>query len=128
MAGKQAVSQQRASSSPEQAEVDRLFRAQLLSSAGVDSLVRQNPEAMEDIQRILEAQVAGSFSPDHDRGDMERRRTLGTLVTMSTVLGEVVLKHTEDMDEQQKELAMPAFSRSYYTTVRGGLSQAYLAA
>ncbi|CAM9694829.1 unnamed protein product, partial [Ectocarpus fasciculatus] len=32
------------------------------------------------------------------------------------------------MDEQQQELALPAFSRSYYTTVRGGLSQAYLAA
>ncbi|CAN0317987.1 unnamed protein product, partial [Ectocarpus fasciculatus] len=63
----------------------------------VDSLVRQNPEALKDIQRVLEAQVAGSLSPDHDRGDMERRRKLGTLVTMSTVLGEVVLKHTEDM-------------------------------
>ncbi|CAM9745438.1 unnamed protein product, partial [Ectocarpus fasciculatus] len=59
---------------------------------------------------------------------MERRRKLGTLVTMSTALGDVVLKHTEDMDEQQRELAMPAFSRCYYTTVRGGLSQAYLAA
>ncbi|CAN0327799.1 unnamed protein product, partial [Ectocarpus fasciculatus] len=32
------------------------------------------------------------------------------------------------MDERRKELALPAFSRSYYTTVRGGLSQAYLAA
>ncbi|CAM9818466.1 unnamed protein product [Ectocarpus fasciculatus] len=83
---------------------------------------------MEDIRRVLEAQVAGSFSPDHERGDMETRRQLGRLVTMSTALGEVVLKHTEDMDEQQKELAMPAFSRSYYTTVKGGLSQAYLAA
>ncbi|CAN0209999.1 unnamed protein product, partial [Ectocarpus fasciculatus] len=124
----QAVSQEHASSSPEQAEMDRLFRAQLLSSAGIDSLVRQNPEAMKDIQRVLEAQVAVSFSPDHERGDMERCRKLGTLVTMSTALGEVVLKHTEDMDEQQKELALPAFSRSYYTTVRGGLSQAYLAA
>ncbi|CAN0449380.1 unnamed protein product, partial [Ectocarpus fasciculatus] len=45
MVGKRAVSQGYASSSPEQVEVDRLFRAQLLSSAGVDSLVRQNPEA-----------------------------------------------------------------------------------
>ncbi|CAN0327751.1 unnamed protein product, partial [Ectocarpus fasciculatus] len=89
-AGEQAVSQERASSFPEQAGMDRLFRAQLLSSAGVDSLVRQHPKAMEDIQRVLEAQVAGSFSPDHERGDMERRRKLGTLITMSTALGEVV--------------------------------------
>ncbi|CAN0264269.1 unnamed protein product, partial [Ectocarpus fasciculatus] len=109
--GEQAVSQGYASSSPEQAEVDRLFRAQLLSSAGVDSLIRESPEAMEDIQRVLEAQVAASFSPDHERGDMESRRKLGTLVTMSTALGEVVLKHTEDMDEHRKELALPAFSR-----------------
>ncbi|CAM9572151.1 unnamed protein product, partial [Ectocarpus fasciculatus] len=90
MVGGQAASQGYASLSPEQAEVDRLFQEQLLSFAGVGSLIRQNPGAMMDIQRVLQAQVAGSFSPDHERGDFERRRKLGTLITMSTALGEVV--------------------------------------
>ncbi|CAN0135859.1 unnamed protein product, partial [Ectocarpus fasciculatus] len=34
----------------EEAEVDRSFRAQLSSSAGLDSLIRENPEALQDIQ------------------------------------------------------------------------------
>ncbi|CAN0559730.1 unnamed protein product, partial [Ectocarpus sp. 12 AP-2014] len=59
---------------------------------------------------------------------MERRRELGTLVSMTTALGEVVLKHTEDMDVQRKEVALPAFWGEYYTAVRTGLCEAYLAA
>ncbi|CAM9603560.1 unnamed protein product, partial [Ectocarpus sp. 13 AM-2016] len=118
-----------ASLSPrEKSEVDRLFRAQLSSSAGLDSLIRENPEALEDIQRVMEAHVAGNVSPDNKRSDMERRRELGTLVSMTTALGEVVLKHTEDMDVQQKEVALPAFWRAYCTAVRTGLCEAYLAA
>ncbi|CAM9763066.1 unnamed protein product [Ectocarpus sp. 13 AM-2016] len=59
---------------------------------------------------------------------MDGRRKLGTLVTMSTALGEVALRHTEDMDVQRKELALPPFSKEYYSAVRSGLCQAYLAA
>ncbi|CAM9661659.1 unnamed protein product, partial [Ectocarpus fasciculatus] len=59
---------------------------------------------------------------------MERRRELGTLVAMSTALGEVVLKHTKDMDIQRKETALPAFSKAYFTAARSGLCKTYLAA
>ncbi|CAN0439634.1 unnamed protein product, partial [Ectocarpus sp. 12 AP-2014] len=118
-----------ASSSPRKAEeADRAFRAQLSSSAGLDSLIKGNPEALEDIQRVIEAQVGGSFYPDDEPSEVERRRKLGTLVTMSTALGEVAMKHTEDMDIQRKELALPPFSEEYYSAVRSGLCQAYLAA
>ncbi|CAN0517757.1 unnamed protein product, partial [Ectocarpus sp. 12 AP-2014] len=124
-----ALSLEHASLSPrKKPEVDRLFRAQLSSSAGLDSLISENPEALEDIQRVIEAHVVGSISPDNERSDMERRRELGTLVSMTTALGEVVLKHTEDMDVQQKEVALPAFWGAYYTAVRTGLCEAYLAA
>ncbi|CAM9871247.1 unnamed protein product [Ectocarpus sp. 12 AP-2014] len=109
-------------------EVDRVFKAQLSSSAGLDSLIRKNPGALEDIQRVIEAPVAGSFSADNELSDMQSRRKLGTLVTMSTALGEVVLKHTEDMDVKRKELDLPPFSRAYYTAVRTGICNAYLAA
>ncbi|CBJ28474.1 Hypothetical leucine rich repeat protein [Ectocarpus siliculosus] len=119
----------RASTSPEKAEeVDRLFRAQLVSSAGLDSLIRENPAALENIQLAIERQVAGSFYPDNELGDMQSRRNLGTLVTMSTALGEVALRHTEDMNVQRKELALPPFSKAYYTAIRTGLCKAYLAA
>ncbi|CAN0231994.1 unnamed protein product, partial [Ectocarpus fasciculatus] len=103
------------------------FRAQLSSSAGLDSLIRENPEAMEDLQRVLEAQVAGSFHADDELGDVQSRRKLGTLVTMSTALGEVVLRHTGDINIQQKELALAPFWKAYYTAVRNGLCEAYLA-
>ncbi|CAM9783629.1 unnamed protein product, partial [Ectocarpus fasciculatus] len=75
----------------EEAEVDRSFRAQLSSSAGLDSLIRENPEALQDIQRVMEAHVAGSFHADDELSSMEGRRKLGTLVTMSTALGEVAV-------------------------------------
>ncbi|CAM9178057.1 unnamed protein product [Ectocarpus sp. 8 AP-2014] len=128
VAAERTVSPEHDSLSQEQAEAGRLFRAQLSSSAWLDSLIGENPEALEDIQRVIEAQVAGSVSPEYEGSGMERRRELGTLVSMSTALGEVVLKHTEDMDVQQKELALPAFWRAYYTAVRTGLCEAYLAA
>ncbi|CAM9895588.1 unnamed protein product, partial [Ectocarpus fasciculatus] len=98
------------------------------SSAGLDSLIRENPEALQDIQRVMEAQVAGSFYADDDLGSMEGRRKLGTLVTMSTALGEVALRHTADMNIQRKELALAPFRNAYYTAVRTGLCNAYLAA
>ncbi|CAN0101396.1 unnamed protein product, partial [Ectocarpus fasciculatus] len=59
---------------------------------------------------------------------MEGRRKLGTLVTMSTALGEVALRHTADMNIQRKELALAPFQSAYYTAVRTGLCNAYLAA
>ncbi|CAN0384868.1 unnamed protein product, partial [Ectocarpus sp. 12 AP-2014] len=59
---------------------------------------------------------------------MERRRKLGTLVNMAKALGEVALSHTEEMDVQRKELALQPFSKAYYTAVRSGLCNAYLAA
>jgi len=36
--------------------------------------------------------------------------------------------HTEDMGMRRKELALNAFSQAYYTAVRGGICNAYLAA
>ncbi|CAN0455602.1 unnamed protein product [Ectocarpus sp. 12 AP-2014] len=38
------------------------------------------------------------------------------------------LRHTENMDVQQKELDLPSFSKAYYMCVRTGLCSAYLAA
>ncbi|CAM9449685.1 unnamed protein product [Ectocarpus sp. 8 AP-2014] len=127
--GERTRSPERASLSPGKAkEVDRLFRAQLVSSAGLDSLIRENPEALEDIQRVIEATTARRIYPDDELSDMDGHRKLGTLVTMSTALGEVALKYTEDMDVQRKELALPPFLKAYCTAVRSGLCQAYLAA
>ncbi|CAB1113544.1 unnamed protein product [Ectocarpus sp. CCAP 1310/34] len=152
-------SPERASLSPEKTEeVDRLFTAQLSSHAGLNSLVRENPEALEDIQRVIQSTVVRSFYPDDKHSDMDGRRKLATLVTMSTALGEVavspvrgtipsactsngltsfsvrnwcriwnVLRHTEDMDVQRKEMALPLFLKAYCTVVRSGLCQAYLA-
>ncbi|CAN0186483.1 unnamed protein product, partial [Ectocarpus sp. 12 AP-2014] len=127
--GERVRSPEHASLSPGKAEeVDRVFRAQLSSSAGLDSLIRENPEALEDIQQVIKAQAAGSFCFDDELSDMERRRKLGTLVDMAKALGEVALSYTEEMDVQRKELALPPFSKAYYTAVRSGLCNAYLAA
>ncbi|CAM9751697.1 unnamed protein product [Ectocarpus sp. 4 AP-2014] len=127
--GERVRSPEHASSSPGKAEeVVRVFQAQLSYSAGLDSLIRENPGALEDIQRVLEAPAAGNSYFDDELSDMERRRKLGTLVNMAKALGEVALSHTEDMDVQRKELALAPFSKAYYTAVRSGLCNAYLAA
>ncbi|CBJ33257.1 Hypothetical leucine rich repeat protein [Ectocarpus siliculosus] len=122
-------SPEHASLSPGKAEeVDPMVRAQFSSSAGLGPLIRENPEALEDIQRVIEATTVRSIHPDDELSDIQSRRNLGTLVTMSTALGEVALKHTEDMSVRRKELALPPFSKEYYSAVRSGLCQAYLAA
>ncbi|CAM9150683.1 unnamed protein product [Ectocarpus sp. 8 AP-2014] len=127
--GESAIWPEHASLSPGKAkEVDRLFRAQLSSSARLDSLIRDKPEALEDIQRVIGSPGGGSFYFDYELSDMERRRKLGTLVTMSTAIGEVVLRHTEDKDIQRKERDLAPFSKAYYAAVRSGLCNAYLAA
>ncbi|CAN0209967.1 unnamed protein product, partial [Ectocarpus fasciculatus] len=127
--GERVRSPEHASLSAEKVEeVDREFRAQLSSSAGLDSLIRDSPKALEDIQQVFEAQVTGSLSAGNELSDVQSRRKLGTLVTMSTALGEVVLRHTEDMNIQRKELALAPFWKAYYTAVRSGLCEAYLAA
>ncbi|CAN0057169.1 unnamed protein product [Ectocarpus sp. 6 AP-2014] len=127
--GGRVRSPENASLSPgKAAEVNQLFRVQLSSSAGLDSLIKENPEALEDIQRVIKAPAAGGFYFDDELSDMERRRKLGTLVNMAKALGEVALSHTEDMDVQRKELALAPFFKAYYTAVRSGLCNAYLAA
>ncbi|CAM9165972.1 unnamed protein product [Ectocarpus sp. 4 AP-2014] len=113
--------------SPESARrSDRLFRAQLSSSTGLDSLFRANSEALDDMQRVIKAPAVGSFYFDDEVSDMERRRKLGTLMTMSTALGEVAVSPNGDI--QRKELGLAPFSKGYYNAVRSGLCQAYLAA
>ncbi|CAM9241661.1 unnamed protein product, partial [Ectocarpus sp. 4 AP-2014] len=52
--------------SQEKAAVNHLFRAQLSSSAGLGSLLTENPGPLEDMQRVVQAPLPGSFSPDNE--------------------------------------------------------------
>ncbi|CAM9186598.1 unnamed protein product [Ectocarpus sp. 8 AP-2014] len=123
-----ALSANRSSLSHEEQEADRLFRGQILASAGLGSLTKGNPEALDKFQRVIEAPVAGTFFFGDELSDLEKRRRISALMTMAMDLGEVALSHTEDMEVQQKERALSPFSKAYYTAVRSGLCNAYLAA
>ncbi|CAM9160247.1 unnamed protein product, partial [Ectocarpus fasciculatus] len=87
--GERVRSREHASLSRQKAEeADRGSTAQLSSSSGLNSLVRENPEALEDIQRVIGSPVAGSFPPDDQLSDVERHRKLGMSLATSTALGE----------------------------------------
>eukprot|EP00903_Cladosiphon_okamuranus_P016272 g15005.t1 len=47
---------------------------------------------------------------------------------MAADLGEIVMRHTENKDATQKELALQPFAQAYYAAVRNGICNAYLAA
>eukprot|EP00752_Nemacystus_decipiens_P002649 g2479.t1 len=60
--------------------------------------------------------------------DAHQLRELDRLVSMAMTLGEMASRHTEDKNLKQKELALPPGSKAYFTLVKTGLSNAYLAA
>ncbi|CAM9549359.1 unnamed protein product, partial [Hapterophycus canaliculatus] len=110
----------------EDGDAARLFREQVSSSAGLDALTRGNPGALEEVQRAINANAKSC--PNAALGGTENRRELARLVTMAADIGEVVVRHTENKNATQKELALQPFAQAYYTAVRAGIRNAYLAA
>ncbi|CAM9577429.1 unnamed protein product, partial [Hapterophycus canaliculatus] len=121
-----AVSSGPAPLPPEDGDAARLFQEQVSSSAGLDALTRGNPGALEEVQRAINANAR--LSPDAALGGTENRPELARLVAMAADLGEVVVRHTQNKDATQKELALQPFAQAYYTAVRTGICNAYLAA
>lgn len=92
-----AVSPERASLFSKTAEeVSQLFRGQVRSSAGLDSLIRKDPKALTAIKGVIESPISEGFFPIDELSDRERHRKLDTLVAMSTALGEVVVNAVHD--------------------------------
>ncbi|CAM9188783.1 unnamed protein product [Pylaiella littoralis] len=123
-----ATGRERASSFRRGGDADHVFQKQLLSSVGLDEITSINPEALEEVQRVIKVLPAGSFSVDTNLGSTEKRRRLDRLVAMAKELGEIVVRHAEDKGETQRELALQPFAQAYYTAIMTGLCNAYLAA
>eukprot|EP00752_Nemacystus_decipiens_P006258 g5643.t1 len=112
----------------EDGDADRFFQDQIYSSLGLDALARGSPGALEEVQRAINAVASARVSPGAELSGTGNRRELARLVTMAADLGEMMVRHTEDNDASQKELALRPFAQSYYTAVRNGICHAYLAA
>ena len=72
-------------------DADRLVQEQVSSIQGLDAFTRDSPEALEEVQRVVKATIAYTFSPDSEPGGTEKRREVDRLVSMASDLGEVVV-------------------------------------
>ena len=70
------------------------FRAEISSLPGLDKLTGDNPDALEDIQRLTEALAGGLFSRDAERGVSNNLKELDMLVTLASDLGEMAVSDT----------------------------------
>ncbi|CAM9995974.1 unnamed protein product [Ectocarpus sp. 12 AP-2014] len=108
-------------------DAENLFRAQVASFAELDEITRDNHKTLKEVKRLLESTANGSGPTGADLTHTDKLQELDRLVAMAKDLGEVASKHMEDKDMHRKELALPPGSTAYYTTIRTGVCNAYLA-
>ncbi|CAM9295990.1 unnamed protein product [Ectocarpus sp. 6 AP-2014] len=114
-------------SSSDGGDAENLFRAQVASFAELDDITRDNHKTLKEVKRLLESTATGSGPTGADLTRTDKLQELDRLVAMAKDLGDVASKHMEDKDMHRKELALPPGSKAYYTTIRTGVCNAYLA-
>ncbi|CAM9481990.1 unnamed protein product [Sphacelaria rigidula] len=107
---------------------EQLLEVQVASFAELDELTRENHATLEEVKILLREPAGGNFLPDDVLTDAEKLQELDRLVAMAKALGEVASRHTEEEDTRWKMMALDPGSKAYYTAVRRGLCNAYLAA
>ncbi|CAM9763764.1 unnamed protein product [Ectocarpus sp. 13 AM-2016] len=115
------------SSSSGNRDAEHVFRVQVASFAELDSLTRENHETLEEVKRLIR-KPANSCPRGTESTDTDKLRELDRLVAMAKALDEMASRHLEHKSIQQKELTLPPGSKAYFTLVRTGLCNAYLAA
>ncbi|CAM9677770.1 unnamed protein product [Ectocarpus sp. 12 AP-2014] len=88
----------------------------------------RKPWRVLDVKRLLGKPAADVVRLGTELTDREKLRELDRLVAMAKTLGEITSKHTEDEGLQRKEAGLALGPKEYYTAIRGGVCNAYLAA
>ncbi|CAM9500905.1 unnamed protein product, partial [Ectocarpus fasciculatus] len=114
-------------SSSEGGDAEHLFRAQVASFAELDEITRGNHETLKEVKRLLESTASGGGPTGAELTRTDKLQELDRLVAMAKDLGEVASKYMEDKDMHRKELALPPGSKAYFTAIRTGVCNAYLA-
>ncbi|CAM9961319.1 unnamed protein product, partial [Ectocarpus fasciculatus] len=109
-------------------DTEHAFRVQVASFPELEELTRENRGQLENVKRLLGKPVADTVRPGTELTDGEKLRELDRLVAMAKTLGEMASRHTEDEGLQLKEASLARGPKEYYTAIRGGVCNAYLAA
>ncbi|CAM9672342.1 unnamed protein product, partial [Ectocarpus fasciculatus] len=84
--------------------------------------------SLEQVRQLVEALGANRSSPGTGLSETGTLGELDRLVGMANDLGDMVSRHVMNEDIQRREQALSPGPKAYYTTVRIGLCNAYLAA
>ncbi|CAM9304775.1 unnamed protein product [Ectocarpus sp. 13 AM-2016] len=116
------------SGSSREADKDHMIQAQISSFSALSTLCGGSPACLEQVRELVEALGINRSSLGTGLRETGTLREMDRLVAMAQDLGDMVSRHVMNEDKQRRELALPPGPRAYYTSVRTGLCNAYLAA
>ncbi|CAM9352312.1 unnamed protein product [Ectocarpus sp. 12 AP-2014] len=116
------------SDSSRKADMDHMTQAQISSFSALSTLCGGRRASLEQIGQLVEALGINRSSPGTGLSETGTLGELNRLVTMAEDLGDIVSRHVMNKDIQRRELALPPGPKAYYTAIRTGLCDAYLAA
>ncbi|CAM9187206.1 unnamed protein product, partial [Ectocarpus sp. 8 AP-2014] len=116
------------SGSSREADMDHMTQAQISSFSALSTLCAGSHRNLEQVRQLVEALGAIRSSPGTGLSETGTLGELNRLVAMAEDLGNMVSRHVINEDTQRRELALPPGPKAYYTAVRTGLCNAYLAA
>ncbi|CAN0229315.1 unnamed protein product [Ectocarpus sp. 12 AP-2014] len=108
--------------------MDHMTQAQISSFSALSTLCGGRRASPEQIRQLVEALGINRSSPGTGLSETGTLGELNRLVAMAEDLDDIVSRHVMIEDIQRRELALPPGPKAYYTVVRTGLCNAYLAA
>ncbi|CBJ31628.1 Putative Leucine Rich Repeat Protein [Ectocarpus siliculosus] len=116
------------SGSSREADMDHITQAQISSFSSLSTLCGGSQASLEQVGQLVEALGINRSSPGTGLNGTGTLGELNRLVAMAEDLGDMVSRHVTNEDIQRRELALPPGPKAYYTAIRTGLCNAYLAA
>ncbi|CAN0062684.1 unnamed protein product, partial [Ectocarpus sp. 4 AP-2014] len=117
-----------ASGSSRETDMDHMTQAQISSFSALSTLCGGSHRSLEQVRQLVEALGINRSSPGTGLNETGTLGELNRLVAMAEDLGDMVSRHVMNEDIQRRELALPPGPKAYYTAIRTGLCNAYLAA
>ncbi|CBJ31627.1 Leucine Rich Repeat Protein [Ectocarpus siliculosus] len=116
------------SGSSREADMDDMTQAQISSFSALSTLCGGRHKSLEQVRQLVEALGINRSSPGTGLSETGTLGEVNRLVAMAEDLGGMVSRHVMNEDIQRRELALPPGPKAYYTAIRTGLCNAYLAA
>ena len=78
-----------------------LLLQEVISSTGLNTLTKGNPEGLQEVQRVIKAALAGISSPAAKLDGKQKRQEVDRLLAMATDLSEIVVRCILDPQEHR---------------------------